>query len=155
MNKDDNSLSIYQIEQIKAISAFLCKNPDFIYRKICRWYSRSFNTPLKEALKEPITFILQHYYESLLENKTYNEVFDIAVSDYLPEFVDEKEKEDQAFVEALEREQEKQLKAKKESKVSQSLNNNPTDSSNDIKSDKEKPIKNLNLTFEDERIDDN
>ena len=40
----------------------------YFYRKICRWYSREFSTPLHEVEKLPITDVLTHYYESHYED---------------------------------------------------------------------------------------
>jgi gamma-glutamylcysteine synthetase len=65
----------------------------------------TFNIPWEE--------LLLHYYEAGIESLTYNEVYDLAVSEYLPEFMDQQEQEDDEFAQSLVKEQEATVKAKK------------------------------------------
>jgi hypothetical protein len=60
-------------------------NPDFdtFRRKICRWYSKSFSTPLKEVEEDIVFFdVLMHYFEDLfeqLEDKDKQEQLKLAI----------------------------------------------------------------------------
>lgn len=40
---------------------------DYTYRKICRWYSFTFHTPLPMVEELPIPLVLQHYFEHTYE----------------------------------------------------------------------------------------
>ncbi|MDD5650849.1 MAG: hypothetical protein PHF86_10620 [Candidatus Nanoarchaeia archaeon] len=92
----DNS-DICKLEIFKAVEAFLLKTDMLFERKIRRWYSRTFFTPLKEVYNLSWQFILQNYYESLLEKKSYNEIIDLASQDLLTELIEESEKEADDF----------------------------------------------------------
>lgn len=106
---------MYSALQMEAVFNALTNNSAFFERKVRRWYSKTFNTPLKDTFKVAWDEILIHYYESLIEDKSYNEIFDIAVQNYLPEFVDQVERENQAFAESLLEEQ-RELQRKKAAK---------------------------------------
>ena len=100
--------------QLKAAEAVLTKTVDYFERKVRRWFSKSFSTPYMETFNIPWEEILLHYYESDLDNRTFNEVFDLTVENYLPEFVQEAEEEDSEFAKSLENEQKATLKKKKQ-----------------------------------------
>lgn len=112
-----NTSSLYLPLQVEAIFNAITQNPVFFERKVRRWYSKNFNTPLKDTFKLPWDDILIHYYESTLEDRAFNELYDIAVDNYLPEFMNRKEQEDAAFAEKLVKEQQQTLN-KKKAKVS-------------------------------------
>jgi len=130
--------------QLKALEGILLKTPEYYYRKICRWYSKEFSTPLKGVYDLPMDFVLEHYYESFLEKNSYNEVFDIAVQEYLPEIAAEEDKAAQEYADSLVEEQEKTLKLKEKS---QSLDKKPHSDSNK-KAEEEIKIDPINLNFE-------
>lgn len=113
--------SVYQSLQVEAIYNALTSNPAFFERKVRRWFSKNFNTPLPDTFKLPWDEILIHYYESTLEDRNHNELFDLAMDNYLPEFVNRKEEQDEAFAQSLIDEQEltlskKRVKTRKEVK---------------------------------------
>lgn len=64
----------------------------------------TFNLPWEE--------LLLHYYEGSMDNMSYNDVFDLAVNEYLPEFVNQAEEEDSEFARGLLKEQKATVKAK-------------------------------------------
>jgi hypothetical protein len=103
---------IYYTEQLKAAQAVLKDTPDYFYRKVCRWYSEKFHTELTKVYELPYSFLLQHYYESQLDSRSYNEVFDFATRNLLKIFVDAEEEANKAFALELEREQAETLKKK-------------------------------------------
>lgn len=57
--------------QIAALRAVI--DPDLFadFRKICRWFSKNFATPLVEVYDLPSDFVLQHYLEDRYENLDY------------------------------------------------------------------------------------
>lgn len=103
---------VYLALQIEAVFNAITNNRLYFERKVRRWFSKNFNTPLKDTYKIAWDEILIHYYESALEDKSFNQVFDIAVENYLPEFIDKREEEDRAFAESLLEEQKRTLAAK-------------------------------------------
>ena len=70
---------IYRAEQLKALQAVLIGSEAYFYRRVCRWYSNEFHTPLKDVEILPYEHILQHYYENKLEAMGRNQIIDIAI----------------------------------------------------------------------------
>lgn len=105
--------SVYESLQVEAIYNAVTNNDGFFERKVRRWFSKNYNTPLMDTYEVPWSDILIHYYESLLENNTFNQNFEIMTARYLPELVDQKDAEDAAFAQSLVEEQRRTLKKKK------------------------------------------
>lgn len=141
MKKDLNlkaHLRVYESLQFEAITAILTNDIEYFERKVRRWYSKTFHTPLHEVYGLPWDFILKNYYESVLETQGHNTAYDMAI-EYIPELKEEQDQRDAEFDKFLEEKQAKQL-AKKQSKSpkkSQSLKNSPG-----------KPITNLKKDFD-------
>lgn len=62
-------MNIDDIRRLKLICLAKAYEPDseFIYRRICRWYSKNFATPLREVENLPIEYVLQHYFEETFD----------------------------------------------------------------------------------------
>lgn len=58
-----NDLSFWQSVQLLAIEAIVAPDWEAFYRRVCRWYSQTFSTPLTEVYDLPTTWVLQNYYE--------------------------------------------------------------------------------------------
>jgi hypothetical protein len=134
-------------KQLQSIVDVLFRNPAYDERRIRRWYSKAFFTPLHEVYELPWDFVYQNYNEATLDDLEYNQVYDLACENYIEEFADQREIEDQAFAESLREEQKQTLAKKKDkkskkSKKSQSLDKEP-------KEDKEIEVKPINLSFDD------
>lgn len=114
------AFSHFEYLQLKALDCIFNPTDEYLQRKICRWYSKEFNTPLKDVYSIPFDEILTHYYESKFENIPYNDLIDILIEDFLPELSIEKDEENEKWIKELEQEQEQTLKANKKR---QSLNN--------------------------------
>ena len=108
-----NPLVPIQNAQLLAIEGVLENTLDSFERKVRRWFSKEHSTPYLDTFKIPWDELLLHYYESSLANISYNEVFYVAVEQYLPEFMNQAEQEDQAFADSLLEEQKATLKAHK------------------------------------------
>jgi len=65
------------LKAIRAIALAKAQSPDyeFSYRKICRWYSREFSTPLSTVLEMSEEDVLQTYFEDTYE-RTVSEATD-------------------------------------------------------------------------------
>ncbi len=107
-----NPAVVTQNAQLKALESVLLKTHEFFERKVRRWFSKQYSTAYMDTFDIPWEELLLHYYEAGIENLSYNEVFDIAVSEYLPEFMDATDKEDEEFAQSLVKEQAETLKAK-------------------------------------------
>lgn len=104
---------IYENAQLKALESVLTQPADYFERRVRRWFSKTFSTPYKDTHLIPWPQLLEHYYEDNFESYEHNELFDMAVKEYLPEFVDQAEADDQAFADSLLEEQQATIKAKK------------------------------------------
>lgn len=135
MKKAD--FDIYKIKQLEAITNILGKTEDYFQRKVCRWFSEKYSTPLPEVERMEWDYLLTHYYEAALEDMDYNNVFDMAQHQYIEEFMEEDEVIRQQLEEELIEEQEQSLK-KKEKK----------------KQENEQKIKEFNMSFDEELDDD-
>lgn len=108
-----NPMIPIQNAQLLAIEGILENSLDSFERKVRRWFSKEHSTPYTDTFEIPWDELLLHYYESSLADKSYNEVYDLAVEQFLPEFVKEAEDDDQEFADSLLKEQEATLKAKR------------------------------------------
>lgn len=154
--------NIHDQEFLKAVSKKLNSDVEFSYRNICRWYSEKYNTPLYDVIyKLPMSFVLQQYYESIVNDMDYNEVFDLTC-DSLPDLIDLKKEQEERFEQSLLKEQKERLEAaeakkkaeeavklKEKAEESQSLNREE-DEVRPAQTPKEEPIEELSLMFDDE-----
>jgi primosomal protein N' len=120
MKKNKPDFNYYKYLQIKAIDSIFNPTDTYFQRKICRWYSKEFSTPLKQVLSMHFEEVLTHYYENQFETIPNNDLIDMMIDDHLPELSSEKDDDVDEWVENLELEQAASLE-KKEKK--QSLNN--------------------------------
>jgi hypothetical protein len=145
-------ISIYKYLQTKVIAGVLTGSDLSFYRKVCRWYSKTFHTPLHIVMDGKTLQwddILHHYYEEQMEEIPFNAVFDIACKDYIPDLAQDLEDEDEAYAKALVDEQKRTIEAKKKRDAAK---NKKTikQHKNDINTEniKEKPS-NIKLSFDD------
>lgn len=111
-----NRVTIYEALQTQAICDILSQSDLYFFRKVCRWYSQKFHTPLHQVLSGNVVGwdeVLLHYYESQMEGLSHNQLYDLAVSEYAPELADILEEENQEFADALIEEQKKTIAKKK------------------------------------------
>ena len=102
----------YEYQQLKALSAILNNTNEYFERKVRRWYSKEFHTPLIEVYKLGWDHVLLNYYESKFESLSHNDLVHLAQTEYLSTIKDSIERENQEFTDSLIKEQETQLKAK-------------------------------------------
>ncbi len=110
----DQTRSLYYQAKLKAVENILNDDDLSFYKKITRWYSTTFATPLQEVRKK-IAFVnvLQEYYESTMEDSDFNDVYEYAMRDMLPEFMEEMEQGDVEFAKSLVEEQKAGLERKR------------------------------------------
>ena len=104
---------------------------EYIYRKICRRYSKEFSTPLYVVRKMPPMQVLQDFFEDLFENMEESELYDSAMR-VLTSDPQSKEAEEALIKKQIAR-WEKEEKEKKKTK---------------IKTNKKTPLENVSKTFD-------
>lgn len=58
---------LYEAARILAMAAVRMPDWESGYRRVCRYYSEHFSTPLLDVFDLPVPFVLQHFYEQLYE----------------------------------------------------------------------------------------
>ena len=63
-------MTLDEVESIQrqALMSVLEPNMEDFIRKICRWYSRAFYTPLHLVERMPLDYVAKHYFEYYYEN---------------------------------------------------------------------------------------
>jgi len=149
---------IYEEVQTQVISDLLHRNDMNFFRKVCRWYSTTFHTPLHivmDCREVQWDEILTHYYESQMEELGYNQIYDVATREYIPELAEQYEEENKEFAQALVKEQKETLKkaeAKKRASNSQKTIVSGAKKEEPKPDNKELPAPPppMNLTFDDD-----
>lgn len=157
--------NIYQYLQTEAIGGVLTSSDLAFFRKVCRWYSKEFSTPLHVVMEGsviPWDEVLLHYYEEQIEDMPFNAVYDIACQDFLPDLAEEFEKENEEYAQALVEEQKRTLeKKKKRDEKKAKVAKKPQKESKSDTSESEKTLKpepnekppEMKLSFDDEDIE--
>lgn len=104
--------TLYESLQLEAIEGKLTGSLAYFERKVRRWFSKEFSTPLMDTYKIPWQTILLNYYEDAIDSMSTNDVFDKAVFEYLPEFKKQAEEEDREFAQSLLEEQKATIRKK-------------------------------------------
>lgn len=100
-----------------ALRSVALRDPEYFYRRICRYYSQNFHTPLLEVYELPWAFVFTNYLEHIMENNNTKEyIYDLSIEMFYPELVESEEEELQDWIKKIEEEEEakRQAKAKKE-----------------------------------------
>jgi hypothetical protein len=109
-----------------AIRDVTLKSQEYFQRKICRYYSEKFHTPLVEVYSLPWSFVLTNYLEHVIEtNNTKDDLYDLAIDICYPEKRDDEEKEIQEWIKKIEKEQAEELSKKKSPHTKQSTKSAP------------------------------
>lgn len=141
---------------MEAVAGGLAKTDIAFFRKVCRWYSNSFHTPLHEVMQcKAVQWdeILLHYYEEQMEDLPFNTLYDIACQEYIPELAEQYEKENEEYAQALVEEQQKTIELrKKKNKQKQEVKSALSTSVKKTEPVGAKSVKPINLSFEDEEV---
>ena len=68
MVKNEKKIDIYEASRLDALYNTTYKTNLWFYRKVCRWFSKEFSTPLKEVEQLDWTEVLVHYYENAYDS---------------------------------------------------------------------------------------
>lgn len=96
----DSSIVI-DAQQLKAIESILSNTYEYFERRVRRWFSKEFSTPYLDTFKLSWSELLLHYYESKYEEMEFNDIYEMAKKEHLPEFIKEANEEDQEFADSL------------------------------------------------------
>ncbi len=75
-------MTLFESVQLLALASIKKPDGNYFIRRICRWYSREFSTPLHEVEALPLDYVLQNYFESIYE-ELEEEDFDKRVAEVL------------------------------------------------------------------------
>jgi len=116
-------------DDLKALEIIALKSrekPDFgsEVRKLCRWFSKEFSTPLEEVEKMDLHYILLHKYESFINGLNDEDYLKYKNQLLYPEKLEQIAEEDDSWIEAeLQKELEaEQKKLKQPEKEQEELN---------------------------------
>lgn len=104
-----------------AIKSIVMKDPDYFTRRVCRYYSEKFHTPLVEVIALPWGFVFNNYIEHVIEsNNSRDDIVKLAIDICCPELAVSEEEELQQWIKKIEdREQEKKADKIIEDKMKQ------------------------------------
>lgn len=97
-----------------ALKSVALKDPEYLYRKVCRYYSLNFHTPLAEVHTLPWPFVFTNYLEHIIEtNNSKEDIYNLAIDICYPEKrVTEEDELNKRIKEIEAEEEEKRQKAK-------------------------------------------
>lgn len=128
----------YEYLRLKAAGNIITSDQEYIIRKIFRWYSKEYSTPLHLLENGTVSWdnVILHYFEhTLSENYSHNDLLDLLKNEMLPELAQKHEQELDEYAKSLEKEQEETLKKR------QSIQNKAKNVKNlETQDDKEEPI---------------
>jgi hypothetical protein len=123
------------IEELEtlAVKSIALKDPAYFYRRVCRYYSEKFHTPLMAVYDLPWPFVFTNYLEHIVEsNNTKKEIYELAIDVCYPEkgkienFMGEfknSDEEEEAWIRRIEAEED--AKREKEKGKNQTLETLP------------------------------
>jgi hypothetical protein len=114
-------MDFYESVRVKALrDVFKGDSPDYILRRIYRWYSTTFHVPLPEVDDISLDSILQHYFEHYFEtlsgDKRLKEVKKLFEDEDIKK-IDAEAAEDEEFIKNLKIDLEKEKKNKELNEV--------------------------------------
>ena len=127
--------------ELLAIKSVALKDPEYFYRRVCRYYSEKFHTPLRDVHDLPWAFVFTNYLEHLIEeNNTQEGIYNLAIEVCYPERKMDEENEIQEWIKNIEKNEEEKRKAKGKKQNPRTHKNNDENKSTN-KTDKENPHK--------------
>lgn len=138
--------------ELLAIKSVALRDPEYFYRRVCRYYSQNFNTPLTEVHNLPWPFVFSNYLEHIVEtNNDQESIYNLAIDICYPEKRVTEEEDLQRRIKEIEEEEAAKRQAKKEAheKKLQEAKAKRDEEENDIVMDSSK-FAHLDAEMEDE-----
>jgi len=104
------------LKELKEIALANVVDPtsEYLFRYVCRWYSKTFHTPLHVVITElPLSEVLLAYFEEGYEMMDEDERFVEVMRAIDPSFDEQEEESIQKFIEMIEAEEKAKMLAKK------------------------------------------
>jgi uncharacterized membrane protein len=104
--------------EVLALKSVALKDPEYFYRKVCRYYSEKFHTPLLEVQQLPWPFVFTNYLEHVIEtNNGTEDIYNLAIDICYPEKRVSDEDELQSWIKRVEKEEEQKRESKKQKEL--------------------------------------
>ena len=108
--------------ELLAVKSVALKDPEYFQRRICRYYSEKFHTPLMEVYKLPWAFVFNNYIEHLIENNNNKEdIYNLAIDICYPEKREQEEQEIEDWIKDIEAKEEIKRKERQQKKEQQKI----------------------------------
>ena len=117
--------------ELLAVKSIALKDPEYFQRRVCRYYSEKFHTPLMEVYGLPWVFVFNNYIEHLIEtNNGKEDIYNLAIDICYPEKREKMEEETEEWIKQIETQEQakreaKQKKMEKEKIAKQKAQENP------------------------------
>lgn len=106
--------------EILALKSVALKDPEYFQRRVCRYYSEKFHTPLLEVYDLSWPFVFTNYLEHIIEtNNGEKEIYELAIDICYPEMKENEEQEIQEWIKKIEAREEAKRQAKKKQEEEQ------------------------------------
>lgn len=106
--------------EILALKSVALKDPEYFQRRVCRYYSEKFHTPLLEVYDLSWPFVFTNYLEHIIEtNNGKKEIYELAIDICYPEMKENEEQEMQEWIKKIEAREEAKRQAKKKQEEEQ------------------------------------
>jgi len=98
--------------EVLALRDIALKDPEYFQRKVCRYFSEHFHTPLLEVYDLPWPFVFTNYLEHIVEsNHGQESIYNLAIDICYPEYRQEEEEEVEDWIKKIEEEEEAKRQA--------------------------------------------
>ncbi len=109
--------------ELIALKSVALRDSEYFCRRVYRYYSEKFHTPLAEVHKLSWGFVFTHYLEHIIEtNNTQEQIYNLAVDHFHPDMkkvknfmgeFESEEEEVQAYIKKIEEEEKAKLEKQK------------------------------------------
>ena len=100
--------------ELLAVKSIALKDPEYFQRRVCRYYSEKFHTPLMEVYGLPWAFVFNNYIEHLIEtNNDKEDIYNLAIDICYPEKREEMEQETEEWIKQIEAQEQAKREARK------------------------------------------
>ena len=106
--------------EILALKSVALKDPEYFQRRVCRYYSEKFHTPLLEVYDLSWPFVFTNYLEHIIEtNNGEKEIYELVIDICYSEMKENEEQEIQEWIKKIEAREEAKRQAKKKQEEEQ------------------------------------
>lgn len=93
---------INKLERV-AVKSIALKDPEYFTRRVCRYYSEKFHTPLLEVHALPWVFVFTNYIEHMVEsNNSRKEIYDLSLEVFAPDRIVTQEQDMTTWIKKIE-----------------------------------------------------